>query len=183
MTWPDLIGAIRDPKKANRNLCLVVLFVFILWLAVFGVWLCYAVTKSNHRFDPERAGQFGDFFGSVNALFTGLALAGVAYAVLLQHQELDAAKEQLQLARAEAKGGEEARRKSEEAMAKQIESMRVAAMLTAADAIATSSIDLYGSQEFDAWSLTYGAAQMDRTDPGSRHTARQATIAAASSAS
>jgi len=41
----------------------------------------------------------------------------------------------------------------------------------------------YGSQKFHAESLTYGAAQMDRTDPGSRQTARQAAIAASSNAS
>ena len=43
--------------------------------------------------------------------------------------------------------------------------------------------DLYDSQKFHAQSLTYGAAQMDRTAPGSRQTARQAAIAASSSAS
>ena len=43
--------------------------------------------------------------------------------------------------------------------------------------------DSYGSQEFHAWSLTYGAAQMDRTDSGLRQTARHAAIAASSNAS
>ena len=34
------------------------------------------------------AAEFGDMFGAVNALFSGLALAGVVYTVLLQHEEL-----------------------------------------------------------------------------------------------
>ena len=32
--------------------------------------------------------SFGDMFGAVNALFSGLALAGVVFAILLQHQDL-----------------------------------------------------------------------------------------------
>lgn len=39
----------------------------------------------------ERRGQFGDMFGAVNALFTGLAFAGVVAALFLQN---DAVKEQ-----------------------------------------------------------------------------------------
>jgi hypothetical protein len=34
------------------------------------------------------SGQFGDTFGSVNALFTGLALIGVAYGVMLQRKQI-----------------------------------------------------------------------------------------------
>jgi hypothetical protein len=37
----------------------------------------------------ERLGQFGDTFGSLNALFTGLALAGLVYGGLLQRKQLD----------------------------------------------------------------------------------------------
>jgi hypothetical protein len=40
---------------------------------------------------PDR-GTFGDMFGAVNALFSGLAFAGVIYALLLQHEEIEQAK-------------------------------------------------------------------------------------------
>jgi hypothetical protein len=33
-------------------------------------------------------GTFGDMFGSVNALFSGLALAGIIFTILLQRKEL-----------------------------------------------------------------------------------------------
>jgi hypothetical protein len=38
----------------------------------------------------ESYGQLGDVFGSVNALFTGLALVGLVYTVFLQHKQTDA---------------------------------------------------------------------------------------------
>ena len=31
---------------------------------------------------PDKAGEFGDTFGAINALFSGLAFAGVVYAIL-----------------------------------------------------------------------------------------------------
>lgn len=41
----------------------------------------------------ERLGQFGDTFGLVNALFTGLALVGLAYTVHLQREQVDENRE------------------------------------------------------------------------------------------
>ena len=34
-------------------------------------------------------GQFGDTFGAVNALFAGLAFAGIIFAIILQKKELE----------------------------------------------------------------------------------------------
>lgn len=48
----------------------------------------------------ENRGTFGDMFGASNALFSGLAFAGVAYAILLQRTEVTIAREELQRSRA-----------------------------------------------------------------------------------
>jgi hypothetical protein len=53
-------------------------------------------------------GQFGDVFGSVNALFSGLAFAGLIYAILLQRTELALQREELKLQREEMRGSREA---------------------------------------------------------------------------
>lgn len=45
---------------------------------------------------PAR-GQFGDMFGAINALFSGLALGGVIYAVFIQHAQLKTQERDLQL--------------------------------------------------------------------------------------
>lgn len=49
-------------------------------------------------------GQFGDMFGTVNALFSGLAFAGIIYTILLQREELKEQRAELQLTREELKG-------------------------------------------------------------------------------
>ena len=47
----------------------------------------------------ERRGQFGDSFGSLNALFSGLAFLGVIYAIRLQSKELKTQQRELKLQR------------------------------------------------------------------------------------
>lgn len=65
--------------------------------------------------EPGSAAEFGDMFGWVNALFSGLALAGVILAVLfqthelrLQRRELDETQEMLHLQREEMQRSAEA---------------------------------------------------------------------------
>lgn len=52
----------------------------------------------------EEAGQFGDMFGGVNALFGGLAFAGVIFAILLQKRELQLQRKELEQTREELRG-------------------------------------------------------------------------------
>lgn len=54
-----------------------------------------------YRLGPNKdtPGQFGDMFGGINALFTGLALAGVIYTILLQRHDLELQREELRLTR------------------------------------------------------------------------------------
>ncbi len=49
----------------------------------------------------EERGQFGDSLGGVNALFAGLAFAGVIWAIILQQKELVLQRAELALQRAE----------------------------------------------------------------------------------
>jgi hypothetical protein len=44
----------------------------------------------------DQRGQFGDLFGSINALFSGLAFAGVVVALILQNEELRRQAAQIQ---------------------------------------------------------------------------------------
>ena len=53
--------------------------------------------------DPKR-GTFGDMFGAVNALFSGLAFIGVIFAILLQSKELKLQRKELKFTREELKG-------------------------------------------------------------------------------
>lgn len=53
------------------------------------------------------SGEVGDTFGAVNALFSGLAFAGVIFAILLQRSELKLQRHELELTRLELAGQKE----------------------------------------------------------------------------
>lgn len=69
------------------------------WLAVgLSVLVCLLwsvnfLISFNHPYDAR--GTFGDMFGAVNALFTGLAFAAVIYAIFLQKHEVRLLKSEL----------------------------------------------------------------------------------------
>ena len=81
----------------------------LVWLSIavvglFGLswwWLASAIG------DSEKQGQFGDQFGAVNALFSGLAFAGLIFTIILQKKELALQREELTETRAELKGQKE----------------------------------------------------------------------------
>lgn len=61
---------------------------------VFGLWLLSYFLISGRYSDYAERGQFGDMFGAVNALFSGLAFAGVLYAVYIQREDLRVARQE-----------------------------------------------------------------------------------------
>jgi hypothetical protein len=73
---------------------LLLAFVLVLWL-VIGFGPLFFVRDAADR------GQLGDMFGMANALFSGLALAGVVWAILLQSEELKLQRKELALQRKE----------------------------------------------------------------------------------
>jgi len=76
----------------------------LLAIVVITIWAVVGLAVHKLTDDP---GTFGDMFGAVNALFSGLAFAGVIYAILLQQQELRLQRDELQLTRAELAGQKE----------------------------------------------------------------------------
>lgn len=66
-------------------------------------------------FYPDR-GEFGDMFGSVNTLFSGLAFGGIIYTIFQQKIELKLQREELKLQRQEVE-------KTNQELAKQVEAM------------------------------------------------------------
>jgi hypothetical protein len=79
--------------------------------------------------DLVNRGQFGDMFGGMNALFSGLAFLGVIYAMWLQREELELQRRELELTRRELKRTAAAQEKSEKALSKQAESLKLTAKL------------------------------------------------------
>ena len=75
----------------------------VLALLVVGAWLLTPYLGRLLFDELAERGQFGDLFGSVNALFSGLAFVGLIFAILLQSQELALQRQELQLQREEMK--------------------------------------------------------------------------------
>ncbi|KZL00521.1 MULTISPECIES: hypothetical protein [unclassified Pseudovibrio] len=72
--------------------------------AIFIVLACWVITAVVGFFLPgDQRGTFGDQFGAVNALFSGLALAGLVYGILQQQAALKMARAELNLAREDAR--------------------------------------------------------------------------------
>jgi hypothetical protein len=74
--------------------------LLIVWLAVAALW---AISGLLLHDEAER-GNFGDMFGAVNALFSGLAFATLIYTAWMQRDELALQREELAATRSELTG-------------------------------------------------------------------------------
>jgi hypothetical protein len=90
-------------------LALIVLAWAISWFALY------------HYFpDNSARALFGEAFGSVSALFSGLAFAGLVVAILIQRDELQLQRDELELTREELRGQKEQLTKQAEIFRKQM---------------------------------------------------------------
>lgn len=72
------------------------------WIGIVGTLAIILILASwyftyNHlkSLPNEERGTFGDMFGSINALYSGLAFAGIIFTILLQKKELKLQREEL----------------------------------------------------------------------------------------
>lgn len=70
-------------------------------LGILAMWIGFWILVWNGFASYPERGQFGDMFGAINALFTGLAFAGVIITVILQSQELSLQRQELRETRKE----------------------------------------------------------------------------------
>jgi hypothetical protein len=96
--------------KTVISLVLVIVLVFAMWLGSYFA-ICSLAPDWTSR------GQVGDMFGAANALFSGLAFAGLIFAILLQRQELSLQRTELRLQREEMS-------KSREELAEQVDVLK-----------------------------------------------------------
>lgn len=76
-------------------------WMLILFVIVVGLWIGYQIAIPYFFPDLGERGQFGDMFGAINALFAGLAFAGIVLAIILQKNELSLQRQELKLQRDE----------------------------------------------------------------------------------
>ncbi|MGL6006074.1 putative phage abortive infection protein [Aeromonas sobria] len=74
-------------------------YIFVLFAIVFGLWIFYPAVASIQRglfFNSDfGVNEFGDMYGSLNTLFSGLAFSGVIISIFLQSAELKATREEM----------------------------------------------------------------------------------------
>ena len=87
---------IDDNNKLLRNFqWAIILVLFIMFISALCIFKC--IDSWDHR------GQFGDLFGVVNALFSGLAFAGLIITIRQQHQDLEYQKQAIEQTNLEMK--------------------------------------------------------------------------------
>lgn len=74
-------------EQSMKPLYVGAAIVLMAWLVILVITLVMFFTACDAT--AARWGQFGDAFGTVNALFSGLALLGVVYAILLQREDIE----------------------------------------------------------------------------------------------
>jgi hypothetical protein len=74
-------------NRQQEYVCFSAFLVGLSW-AICLLFSLYSATGGGFGV-IEKYGQFGDFFGMINSLFTGLALVGLVYTVLLQRDQID----------------------------------------------------------------------------------------------
>ena len=117
-------------------------WVFLLIGAIIVSWAGYLVGILAADGWSTR-GTFGDAFGVINSLFSGLALAGFLIAILLQsrelrfqREELELQREELKLTRKELTRTANAQQESSTALRRQVEIAALTAEMNALVAIA-----------------------------------------------
>ena len=122
------------PRLRLKGWHICVIFVVVLVLWGFGWWVPSRVTTNG-----AAAGQFGDKFGAVNALFSGLAFAGLIVTLLMQREELALQRDEMKQMREQYERTATAQEASEKVFQKQATATLIAARLQGFASI----VDLY----------------------------------------
>lgn len=115
-------------KEANDDRSLIIIACLV-FAVVIGLWLITLCTLEEEK--ETVRGTFGDMFGGVNALFSGLAFGGIIITILLQRKELSLQREELKESRAELKRAADAHTLSLDAFKRQAENLKISAKLSA----------------------------------------------------
>ncbi len=117
-------------KSNNRILSIIILGIIFFWF-ISGVLTIYFIDNWSDR------GTFGDLFGAINSLFSGLALAGLVYSIYGSRQEIELQRAEIELNRRELIKSRKTQEKSEKALEDQVEQMRISSKLNGLNTLIT----------------------------------------------
>lgn len=126
--------SIKQDKLSGLYILLII--VFIIWILSLFILPLFYPELSNR-------GLFGDSFGAINSLFSGLAFAGIIFTILLQKKELALQRQELKDTRKELERSATAQEKSETQQKRQSDNLKITAKLNAL----SSLVDFYSNIE------------------------------------
>jgi hypothetical protein len=115
----------QSERKVNLSL------IFGLLLSVFSLQSCLAFLVFFYIPDWQTRGQFGDMFGTINSIFSGLNFSGLLYTLLLQREALALQQSDFNLTREELRRTAQAQENSEVLSKIHVENAKRAAELAA----------------------------------------------------
>ena len=110
----------------------------LLWgsvAAIVAAAVVYFLAVRHFIPDPNSRGTFGDAFGALTSVFSGLAFAGLLYTINLQRRELRLQREELAATREEMKAARAEQRKSADAQADLVRQQRLSTTVHGLSAI------------------------------------------------
>lgn len=128
-----------EEKKSNSGLLIKLIAVVVIIWVVSTVLILFGLDNWADR------GTFGDLFGAINSLFSGLAFAGLIYNIVLQKQDLELQRNEIALNRNELTKTANAQQNSQRALIEQVAQMKVASRLNALKTL----IDYYNQEIAD----------------------------------
>lgn len=114
----------------NKILSYIIIGIVLIW-ALSGVLTMIFLDQWSDR------GTFGDLFGAINSLFSGLALAGLVYSIYANRQEIQLQREEIELNRKELIKSRKTQEKSEKSLEAQVTQMRIASKLSGINTLIT----------------------------------------------
>lgn len=124
-----------NDNSNNKLLFRMSIFVVLVWMGS-AVVIFFSFDNWTDR------GTFGDLFGAINALFSGLAFAALIYTILLQRKEINQNKEEIVLNRKELSKSVKAQQATSKALISQAEQTHLTAKINAMNSL----MSYYNSQ-------------------------------------
>ena len=107
----------------KKILIYIIISIILLWLSS-GILIYLLLDNWNDR------GTFGDLFGFINSLFSGLALAGLIFTIYSNRNELKIQREEIEINRKELIKSRKIQERSERVLEEQVKQLKLTTKLT-----------------------------------------------------
>ena len=125
-----------ESEKSRKSIFLyLIIGVIVLW-SLSAIFTIVFIDQWSDR------GTFGDLFGAVNALFSGLAFAALIYTIILQRDEIKTNRQEIVLNRKELAKASKLQQKSQLVLIQQVEQTHLSAKMNAMRTL----VDYYNNQ-------------------------------------